>query len=61
MERTLTNGLHPAEEIGRWGDDEFLVLSHEPSGAACGACTSAGRAGEDCGVPLVGRPTVAHA
>lgn len=29
MERTLTGGLKPAEEIGRWGDDEFLVLSHE--------------------------------
>ncbi|HMG85082.1 MAG TPA: diguanylate cyclase [Terracidiphilus sp.] len=32
MERTLANGLKPAEEIGRWGDDEFLVLSHERSG-----------------------------
>ena len=29
MERTLAGGLKPAEEIGRWGDDEFLVLSHE--------------------------------
>lgn len=29
MERTLSGGLKPAEEIGRWGDDEFLVLSHE--------------------------------
>jgi GGDEF domain-containing protein len=29
--RTLANGLHPAEELGRWGDDEFLVLSHEPT------------------------------
>ena len=28
-ERTLAGGLKPAEEIGRWGDDEFLVLSHE--------------------------------
>ncbi|HEY6489878.1 MAG TPA: diguanylate cyclase [Terracidiphilus sp.] len=37
MERTLTNGLHAAEEIGRWGDDEFLILSHEPSGAVLGA------------------------
>lgn len=25
----LAKGLRPAEEIGRWGDDEFLVLSHE--------------------------------
>ena len=32
VERTLSSGLKPAEEIGRWGDDEFLVLSHERSG-----------------------------
>jgi diguanylate cyclase (GGDEF)-like protein/PAS domain S-box-containing protein len=31
IERTLTNGLRPSEEMGRWGDDEFLVLSHEPT------------------------------
>jgi len=31
VERTLSNGLRPAEEIGRWGDDEFLVLAHEPT------------------------------
>jgi diguanylate cyclase (GGDEF)-like protein/PAS domain S-box-containing protein len=29
VERAMGNGLRPAEEIGRWGDDEFLVLSHE--------------------------------
>src|SRR3954467_9574697 len=29
VERTLANGLRPGEEIGRWGDDEFLVLSHD--------------------------------
>jgi len=29
VERTLANGLRPTEQIGRWGDDEFLVLSHE--------------------------------
>ena len=29
VESTLAGGLKPAEEIGRWGDDEFLVLSHE--------------------------------
>ena len=29
VERALANGLRPAEEMGRWGDDEFLVLSHE--------------------------------
>jgi diguanylate cyclase (GGDEF)-like protein/PAS domain S-box-containing protein len=25
----LAGGLRPGEEIGRWGDDEFLVISHE--------------------------------
>jgi len=29
MERALEGGLRPTEELGRWGDDEFLVLSHE--------------------------------
>ena len=29
VERALAQGLRPAEEMGRWGDDEFLVLSHE--------------------------------
>jgi PAS domain S-box-containing protein/diguanylate cyclase (GGDEF)-like protein len=29
VERTLAHGLRPAEEMARWGDDEFLVLSHE--------------------------------
>ncbi|HEU5351493.1 MAG TPA: diguanylate cyclase [Terracidiphilus sp.] len=29
VERTLANGLRPQEELGRWGDDEFLILSHE--------------------------------
>ena len=31
VERTLANGLHPGEEVGRWGEVEFLVLSHEGS------------------------------
>jgi len=31
VERTLANALRPGEEIGRWGDDEFLVLTHESS------------------------------
>ena len=34
VERTLANGLRPGEEVGRWGDDEFLVLSHENSAEA---------------------------
>jgi diguanylate cyclase (GGDEF)-like protein/PAS domain S-box-containing protein len=25
----LQHGLRPAEELGRWGEDEFLVISHE--------------------------------
>jgi GGDEF domain-containing protein len=29
--------LKPAEEIGRWGDDEFLILSHERSAAMLAA------------------------
>jgi len=29
VKTTLANGLRPAEEMGRWGDDEFLILSHE--------------------------------
>lgn len=32
VERTVSSGLRPGEEMGRWGDDEFLVLCHE-SGA----------------------------
>ncbi len=27
--RALAQGLRPAEELGRWGDDEFLIISHE--------------------------------
>jgi diguanylate cyclase (GGDEF)-like protein/PAS domain S-box-containing protein len=27
--RALAQGLRPSEELIRWGDDEFLVLSHE--------------------------------
>jgi diguanylate cyclase (GGDEF)-like protein/PAS domain S-box-containing protein len=29
VELVLANGLRAGEEIGRWGDDEFLVVSHE--------------------------------
>jgi PAS domain S-box-containing protein/diguanylate cyclase (GGDEF)-like protein len=29
VERALKHGLRPTEEMARWGDDEFLVLSHE--------------------------------
>ncbi|MBS1803425.1 MAG: PAS domain S-box protein [Acidobacteria bacterium] len=34
IERTLASGLKPTEEIGRWGNDDYLVLSHERSAAA---------------------------
>lgn len=29
VEYALSNGLRPGEEVGRWGEDEFLVVSHE--------------------------------
>lgn len=29
VERSLAQGLRPAERLGRWGNDEFLVISHE--------------------------------
>lgn len=29
VQRALANGLRPSEEIGRWGEDEFLVIAHE--------------------------------
>jgi diguanylate cyclase (GGDEF)-like protein/PAS domain S-box-containing protein len=31
VERALAQGLRPAEHLGRWGEDEFLVISHERS------------------------------
>ena len=32
VHHTLTQGLRPAEELGRWGDDEFLIIAHERTG-----------------------------
>lgn len=29
VQYTLTQGLRPTEELGHWGDDEFLVIAHE--------------------------------
>jgi diguanylate cyclase (GGDEF)-like protein/PAS domain S-box-containing protein len=29
VERALAHGLRPSEYLGRWGEDEFLVISHE--------------------------------
>jgi PAS domain S-box-containing protein/diguanylate cyclase (GGDEF)-like protein len=37
IERALSAALKPGEEIGRWGDDEFLVLSHERTPALLSA------------------------
>lgn len=31
VRRALTQGLRPAEEMSRWGDDEFLVVAYEHS------------------------------
>lgn len=33
VERALLQGLRPAEHLGRWGEDEFLVISHERTAA----------------------------
>jgi diguanylate cyclase (GGDEF)-like protein/PAS domain S-box-containing protein len=32
VRRAMAAGLRPSEEIGRWGEDEFLVIAHERSG-----------------------------
>jgi diguanylate cyclase (GGDEF)-like protein/PAS domain S-box-containing protein len=37
LERTVANGLKPSEEIGSWGDDEFLVVCHERNAAMLSA------------------------
>lgn len=44
MGRALAAGVRPAEELGRWGDDEFLVIAHErtPEMLAAHAHTLAG-------------------
>lgn len=39
VERTMANGLLPGSEVGRWGDDEFLVLLHESSPEALASHT----------------------
>jgi diguanylate cyclase (GGDEF)-like protein/PAS domain S-box-containing protein len=46
VERAMENGLRPTEEMGRWGEDEFLVVSHErtPEMLAAHALTLAGLA-----------------
>lgn len=46
VRRALAAGLRPAEELGRWGDHEFLVIAHERTAEmlACHARTLAGLA-----------------
>lgn len=29
VRRSLSVGLRPADELGRWGEDEFLIIAHE--------------------------------
>jgi diguanylate cyclase (GGDEF)-like protein/PAS domain S-box-containing protein len=29
VQRALAQGLRPGEELGRWGEDEFLIISYE--------------------------------
>jgi diguanylate cyclase (GGDEF)-like protein/PAS domain S-box-containing protein len=36
IERVLSHGLRPAEHMGRWGEDEFLVVSHERTSTLLG-------------------------
>lgn len=33
VEKALVQGLRPAEQLGRWGEAEFLVISHERTAA----------------------------
>ncbi|HUX46116.1 MAG TPA: diguanylate cyclase [Terracidiphilus sp.] len=44
VERTLINGLRPQDDLGRWGEDDFLILAHErrPQGLAAFAQHIAG-------------------
>jgi diguanylate cyclase (GGDEF)-like protein len=46
VERVLANGLRTSEELGRWGNDEYMVLSHEctPEALAAHAKVLAGLA-----------------
>jgi PAS domain S-box-containing protein/diguanylate cyclase (GGDEF)-like protein len=37
VQRVLVQALRPAEEIGRWGDDEYLIISHERTSAMLAA------------------------
>ena len=34
LEKTIAGGLKPVEEVGRWGDQDLLILCHERTAAA---------------------------
>ncbi len=36
LERALRQGLRPGEHLGRWGDEEFLVVAHERNAGMLG-------------------------
>jgi PAS domain S-box-containing protein len=46
IQHALASGLRPAEELTRWGEDDFLILAHErtPELLARHACTLSGLA-----------------
>ncbi len=46
IQHALARGLRPGEEMGRWGEDEFLIIAHErtPEMLAAHAQTLAGLA-----------------
>ncbi len=37
INHAVAQGLRPAEEMGRWGDDEFLIVAHERNEAMLAA------------------------
>ncbi len=37
VQHALARGLRPGEEMGRWGEDEFLVIAHERTDAMLAA------------------------
>jgi len=37
VQRALASGLRPAEELARWGESEFLVITHERTAAMLAA------------------------
>lgn len=37
VQHAIAPGLRPTEMVGRWGDDEFLVISHERTAGMLGA------------------------